>query len=382
MVSAEPLKQDMQTSVTGISLREHVWHFSVTAILALGLYPAFRLARLPFSIDLIGMASAYWVGTGLRAMFLAIVLYVACMPYHETLKPLLHRYSAEKVRWIAVAIFAIWMFVLFGFSLGTVVVVDGIALAELFERRKQAFGAALADIALPASYLFCGLILIFSWQHVVAGLRYAGEYDDLFNRADSLLFHANVASISHAAIARFPLWVFRAAELVYYSLYAQVGAAIAITALASGRKRALGYVTTLVIAYYLALAAFSIWPTMGPFSICQQHSSTYPHELPTYWSQKAILAKAKLIRDHNLLVPEVRTVNAADYYIGFPCMHIGLPLIALWFLRKWKRIALVLVCVDVLLLISIILLEWHYVIDVPGGVAVAALAIWIGDRLS
>src|SRR5262245_6018978 len=97
----EPLKQNLQTLSPSCGFREHAWPLILTAILVLGLYPAFRLARLPFSIDLIGMAGAYWVGTGLRAMFLAIVLYVACMPYHETLKPLLCRYSAEKVRWIA-----------------------------------------------------------------------------------------------------------------------------------------------------------------------------------------------------------------------------------------------------------------------------------------
>src|SRR5262245_647198 len=369
----------MERSATGIELRGHVWHFIVTAILAAALYPAFRLTRLPFSIDFMGMVGAYWVGTGLRAMFFAIVLYLACTPYHESLMPLLRRYSAEKIRWVATAVFAVWMFLLFGFWLGTAVVVDGMALAELLERRKQGFGAALADIALPSSYLFCGLILVFSWQHVVAGVRYAGEYDRFFERLDSLFFRVNVSTISHAAAARLPLWVFRAAELVYYSLFAQVGAAIAITALASGRKHAMGYVATLVIAYYLALAAFFLWPRMGPFSICQQHASAYPHDLPTYWSQVAILSKAKLLRDHNLL-PDVRTVNAADYYIGFPCMHIALPLIALWFLRKWKRIALVLLCLDALLLISIILLEWHYVIDIPGGVAVAALAIWIGNH--
>lgn len=378
----EPLKQNLQTLSPNLGLREHGWHLTLTAILTLALFPAFRLARLPFSIDLIGMAGAYWVGTGLRAMFLAIVLYVACTPYNESLKPVLRRYSAEKTRWIATAAFAVWMFVLFGFWLGTAVVVDGIALAELLERRKQGFGAALVDIALPASYLFCGLMLIFSWQHVVAGIRYAGAYDGFFDRLDSLFFHVNVSTISHAALARLPLWVFRAAEFVYYSLYAQVGAAIVLTSLALGRKHAMRYAATLVIAYYIALATFSLWPTMGPFSICEQHTSTYPHDLPTYWSQEAILSKARLMRDHNLLPEEVRTVNAADYYIGFPCMHICLPVIALWFLRRLKRIALVLLCIDALLLISIVLLEWHYVIDLPAGIAVAALAIWLGNRSS
>ena len=382
MSVATPLQQDTLTSTASIQLREHAWHFTVTAILALGLFPAFRLARLPFSIDLIGMASAYWVGTGLRAAFFAILLYVNCRPYDETLKPVLRRYSAEKARWVAIAVFAVWMFVLFGFWLGTAVVVDGIALAELLERRKQRFGAALADIALPAFYLFCALVLVFSWLHVVAGLRYAGEYDAFFRRLDLLLFHVDVSTISHAAFARLPLWVFRAAEVVYYSLYAYVGGVIVITALGSGRKYAMRYVATIVVAYYIALATFSVWPTVGPFSICTDHDSTYPHELPTYWAQAGVVAKARLLAEHKLLLPEVWTVNAADYYIGFPCMHLALPLIGLWFLRKYKRMAVLLAGFNVLLSISIVLLEWHYVVDLLGGVAVAALAIRITNRSS
>src|SRR5262249_23655033 len=146
----------------------------------------------------------------------------------------------------------------------------------------------------------------FSWQHVIAGMRYAGEYDSVFDRLDSLLFHVNVSAISHTAVARLPLWIFRTAEFAYYSLYVQIGAAVAITALGTGRKYAMQYVATLVIGYYLALAMFALWPTMGPFAVCRQHVSGYPHELPTYWTQQAILAKARLLWDHNLELPEVR----------------------------------------------------------------------------
>jgi PAP2 superfamily len=382
MSFATPLKQDTVTSDASIQLREHAWHFTVTAILALGLFPAFRLARLPFSIDLIGMASAYWVGTGLRAAFFAIVLYVTCRPYDETLKPMLRRYSAEKARWVAIAVFAVWMFVLFGFWLGTAVVVDGVALAELLERRKQRFGTALADIALPAFYLFCALVLVFSWLHVVAAMRYAGEYDAFFRRLDLLLFHVDVSTISHAAFVQLPLWVFRAAEAVYYSLYAYVGGAIVITALGSGRKYAMRYVATIVVAYYIALAIFSAWPTVGPSSICTDHSSAYPHDLPTYWALAGVVAKARLLVEHRLLLPEVWTVNAADYYIAFPCMHLALPLIGLWFLRKYKRMAVLLAGFNILLSISIVLLELHHLVDLLGGAAVAALAIRIGNRSS
>jgi hypothetical protein len=73
---------------------------------------------------------------------------------------------------------------------------------------------------------------------------------------------------------------------------------------------------------------------------------------------------------------------STDYYIAFPCMHITQPLVVLWFLRKWKRMAAALVIYDVFLVLAIILLEWHYIVDILAGVGVAAIAILIVDRPS
>ena len=67
------------------------------------------------------------------------------------------------------------------------------------------------------------------------------------------------------------------------------------------------------------------------------------------------------------------------YFIAFPCMHIATPVVALWFLRQWRRLAVTLLGLDILLCAAIVLLEYHYVVDLIGGVAVAALAIAMVD---
>ena len=85
------------------------------------------------------------------------------------------------------------------------------------------------------------------------------------------------------------------------------------------------------------------------------------------------------MREHNL-IPQVATVNLVDYYIGFPSMHVAMPLIAVWFLRKWRKITVILIGFDVLLLISIVALQWHYLVDLAGGLLVAGLAIFINRR--
>ncbi len=355
-------------------------HWVLTAAFLLALVPLFHRARLPLSIDVAEMAGAYWVGTSVRAVFCAVVLYLLCFPWAVTVAPVLRRFSESKfLLLIEIVVFLGAMIWFFGVFLGLEVVIDGIALAELMARRKEGFGTVLADIAIPASYLFVGIVVVFSFQHGIAGLKFAGGYDPFFARLDRVIFHADVSQISHAALAFLPPWAARVLEFAYYSLFMQIGGALAITAIAGGRKQALHYVATLLVGYYLALACFSLWPTIGPFSLCPTHLSAYPTSLRTFATQETILAKARLLWQHNL-VTGVRQVNLIDYYIGFPCMHVGLPLIAIWSLRKWRKMAVILMAFDLLLVTAIVVLEWHYLVDLVGGVVVAILAIQFNRR--
>ena len=47
--------------------------------------------------------------------------------------------------------------------------------------------------------------------------------------------------------------------------------------------------------------------------------------------------------------------------------------------RQQKRIVMVLAAYDVLLVAAILLLEWHYAVDIIGGIAVAIAAIALVD---
>jgi hypothetical protein len=342
------------------------------ATLSIGVFVGFLIARLPFRIDLRWFISAYWGGTAVQAMFAAVLLYVAGLPFRQTLLPMWRRYTGQKILFVALAIFGIWMFWLLRFWLGLIVVVEGLALAELLQRRKAEFQSALFDIFLPSMYFFLGVLLIYSLNHAIAGIEFAGAYDEKFNRADFLLFGTTASAVSGWMVAHLAPSFFRWMEFAYRSLYAQIGAALVITAALSGRDYALRYVRTLLIAYCLALVVFVLWPSIGPFAARSHISSqSFPS---TYQTQETIVLKARLLWAHNHAA-EVETVNLADYYIGFPSMHIAMPLIAIWFLRKWRRIALILLAFDAVMLVSIIALEWHYFVDLLGGVMVAILSI-------
>jgi hypothetical protein len=87
-----------------------------------------------------------------------------------------------------------------------------------------------------------------------------------------------------------------------------------------------------------------------------------------------MMAQAMALWNH------VPTRRISGYFIAFPCMHIAQPLIVMWFLRRWKRMLVFLCAYDCLLIVSILLLEWHYLVDIIGGILVAGIAIAITDN--
>ena len=354
-------------------------HWFISAVFFIALFPLFHLARLPLRIDIAEIGGAYWLGTGVRAVFCAVLLYLLCFPWAETGRPAIDRFRQNKWLLLELIAFLALMVWCFGPALGAIVVVDGIAVGELLLRRKHRFQSAILDLLIPAIYFFIGIMVVFALQHGIAGLRFAGMYDSCFARLDLTIFHANVSTISHWALALLPFWGTHLLEFTYYSLFAQMGGTLVLCALLGGRGHAVRYVAGLLVGYYIAIVIFGLWPTLGPFSICSTHAAAYPNALPTFAGQEAIVAKAKLLAAH-ILIPETASVKVLDYYIGFPCMHIALPIIAIWSLRQWPRIAAVLATFDVLLAFSIVLLEWHYLVDLLAGVAVAALALWLVSR--
>ncbi len=158
-----------------------------------------------------------------------------------------------------------------------------------------------------------------------------------------------------------------------------MGAALIFVSLAAGRKAGIRYVATLLMAYYMGLILFAVWPAMGPFSICKNHVANFDTSLATFVAQETMLAKARLLLQHST-ISAVQNVNMADLYIGFPCLHIAFPLIVIWSLRQWRRIAVLVAVFDLVLVSSIVILEWHYLIDLVAGIAIAALAILIQER--
>jgi len=342
--------------------------------MALAIPPLFKVVRLPFSVNWQRLLLLYWVGLALRAILAALVLGLIGLPIRSTLKPLWSRFLVHKQRLWFFGAFTAWALWDFGLRAGLIVILIAVLVTELVDRSQrnlQTIGKWLGSVIIPAAYFFAGLVLVFAYNDVISLTKDPGGYDWLFLKIDSYILSGNtISSIAHAASSRLPSGVLRFSEALYYGMFDQIGAAILIISLWQGIKQGLRLAGTLLTAYYLALLLFYLWPSMGPYYTCPNHFMHFPQWLTTYSAQTAELLKAKLVASNGGPI-KIDT----DYFIAFPCLHLAQPLIVLWFMRRWKRIVFCLIAYDVLLIPSILLLEWHYVIDLVGGAAVAAVAI-------
>lgn len=362
----------------GVGLAASEVHFWLTGLMAMALIPAMRAARLPLRFDWPHLVPA-WVGLMFQATFLACLLYVIGGGYSATLGAVLARYWTDKRRLILLVPLVAELVYLFGAAEAAVVTFAFIAFVELMERTRKQPGAllnAVTAVMLPAAYLFAGLVMVFAYNDVIVSFRFFAAYDPAFNRIDSwMLGGATVSGIAHSVGAHLSLGAYRFLEFVYFGMFSQIGAGIILVALYLGMRRAFRLVGTLLTAYAFALLCFYLWPSHGPYYSCPVHFAVFPHQLTVYAAQQTLLARARALSG-GLGIDSIST----DYYIAFPCMHIAQPLIVMWFLRRWKRIAVTLTAVNVVLVAGILLLEWHYLVDVLGGVAVAILSIAIVNR--
>jgi hypothetical protein len=321
--------------------------------------------------DWIHLGATYWLVLAAQSIVAATLLYLIGIAPAGSV-PLLRRSRNDKSRMALAVVFFLVLLWASTWLKALILTVDAIAVLEFRERLKPpARHSAALSVFVPAIYLFAGFLLIFAYNDVIASLRFYGSTDAAFNAMDKwLLGGYSVSALCHWAVQRFPLSFFQFLEFIYFGMFPQIGAALILCALYSGKQRALQFVGTILTAYYLALILFFCWPSQGPYYLCPAHFSDFPSSLKAYAIQKASIANSQALWNHS----RIRLIST-DYYIAFPCMHIAQPLIVMWFLRRWRRMLVILALYDLLLLVAIVLLEWHYIVDILGGVLVAGLAI-------
>jgi PAP2 superfamily len=340
--------------------------------LFLVLVPLLKRLNLPTRFDWVGLIFTYWVLLASKAVFVAVVLYTVAIVPSEVLGAMLESALRNKVRILLVLTYFAVLSWAAGWKVALVVTVDTIAILEVRERlNPKGLQRAASAVFPPAMYLFCGLLLVSAYNDIILSVRFFAADDAVFNSMDKWLFHGkSVAELCHWALQVFPISFFHFLEFTYYGMFAVMGAGLILVCQCYGRRRGLQFVGAILTGYYLALALFFLWPSQGPYYLCITHFFQFPATLKTYAAQKGSITGAEALWNH----AHLRRISF-DYYIAFPCMHIVQPLIVMWFLRFWKRLTIVLAAYNLALVTAIVLLEWHYIVDILAGVVVAGCAI-------
>jgi hypothetical protein len=349
------------------------WHYWISLLLSIVLIPVLRGLRIPAKFNWIALGTAYWLVLAAQSIFVAAALCLIGLPAQAMLRPLVERYRREPIRVVSHAT------LLRCSGLG-IHMDEGAGSDRRYRRRTRIPGRktyelrqAAAAILLPALYLFAGFLLVFAYNDIIASVHFSFACDAAFNGMDMWILHGwSISDLSHWAVRTLPAPFFHFLEFIYFGMFPQIGAAMILVTLYDGENRALQFVGTILTSYYLALGLFYLWPSQGPYYLCPGHFSLFPSTLQAYSIQKLLITRALALWNH---VP-IHSIST-DYFIAFPCMHIAQPLIVMWFLRRWKRMLIVLCAYDSLLIVSILLLEWHYLVDIIGGMLVAGIAIAI-----
>lgn len=344
-------------------------------------YPVFKVARLPYAFDFAALITAYWL-MPVGAVFVAILLGIFGFPFSVTIQPFLNRLRAHKLLGLFLLIVALLLCWVLGVGIGTVVFVDSVGLAEFSQRNREQFGSKVVDLLVPGAYLFLGLIAVFAFNHAIVGIRYGGMEDSTLNNLDSGVFGVNVPSIAQWGLHHLPNWAFSLFDLVYFSLWSRFGAALILVAVLGSHLDTVKFVRNTLFCYAVALMLFAAVPAKGPYSISKLHSVRYPKNIASYSTQQVLVNRINKLHTRTL-TDDVRKVGVSDYYISFPSLHAAMPIIMLWFLRRWRRIQMVIALVYFLLLLpSLVFLDWHYLVDILGGWGVAAVSIAIAEKIS
>jgi hypothetical protein len=370
-ISTESLSVDMARHT---AMQPRFWHYWIGLLLGLILVPVLRFENLPLKFDWITLGVAYWILLAAQSIFAAVLLCLIGLPREQVLRPFLARYRESPLRMIPLLLFFAILVWLAGWLRASVLSVDAIALVELFNRKKATgLRRAGAAILAPAAYLFFGFLMVLAYNNAIVSVRNNFATDPALAAIDQWLLQGHsVSQLSHWALHVLPLWFFKALEFIYFGMFLQIGATLILVALCEGRTRALQFVGTILLSYYLALIVFYIWPAQGPYTLCPAHFSRFPASLQSYTIQATLIPHARALF-HHLPISRIST----DYFIAFPCMHIVQPIIVLWFLRRWRNLIIALAVYDLFLIAAILMLEMHYVIDILVALPVAMLSIAI-----
>jgi membrane-associated phospholipid phosphatase len=272
----------------------------------------------------------------------------------------------ETIHFAALAVVSVLALLLWGrlenpgaMLLGYAGLAAALALMTLLARRQDRLPAPLQLLVdfYPAAFL---PILFNTLEPLIEALR-GGPRDDILIAADRVLFGVDVT----VWMQRFVHPRLNDLFYVLYSTYYFFALTLGLILWARDRATARRFIFILMVCYYVSYAGYFLIPALGPRFA---QASEYTVSLLTTPVARTIAAAINSLEKTKLDV--------------FPSGHTMIAVAVL--IVAWKRardIFWFLLPIGTGLVISTVYCRYHYVVDVLAGIALAFIAVGVGDRL-
>jgi hypothetical protein len=334
-------------------INRQTFPFWLTVLAGIVLIPISIHARVGLALDL------QVPGSILFGFVLSIVC--AAVLYQLGVGSSWMQLKRDWIRLIPAGIFAIILVIFLGFKVGIFVAILALA-AKAFQLRGGNWRNVLAALTLWV-YLLIGVLIALSYSTIIVVFRQCSKFDPFFGRLDSfLMFGHSVVQFSRACT-----FLYHPAEDLYLIMPGVLGAAILFLCLSGDKYMAFQMNGAILLAFFISLAISYFLPAVGPFI-----TSGLPPGLMSSSLQHKFLVNATMLYHHQGWANPPHA-----YYPAFPSLHVAQPLIAWWWLRRWRVVSAIIGLYCALLVPSILILQWHYLVDILAGIVLAGLAIAI-----
>ena len=197
----------------------------------------------------------------------------------------------------------------------------------------------------------------------VTGLQFTPfpSIDPALQRWDHAL-HFDTAAVL-AWTASHP-WLRAFLDLCYNSTDLQLALAPLAAGFAFDRRRMRVYLYAFVYAFIAGGLFYYFFPSSGPAAVYQS----------PYFMDVQRLTSLKFFQVHHY--QEVRSIMGG--MIAFPSFHVAWAVLTTYAALPYRRLFWGIAVLNVLVVASTVLLGWHFLIDVPAGLMLGTLSLYLG----
>jgi hypothetical protein len=239
---------------------------------------------------------------------------------------------------------------------------SAVAAGQFYRVKRDEEKIALATTAAGLFVLFTIAGSIFNYLLLPVGER---RIDLLLIELDAMVGFSWTEAVSYAASVPAFADILR---FIYMSSLPQLIVIVLILGFSGRRERLHQFLLTGMFGALLAIAIWAVFPSSGPAAF---------EVLPSELSHAFVVGSAYGVELNRLAIegPTLLSPKDALGLIAFPSFHTVMACMAVWFMRGTKAFPLFLT-VNTLMLPAIVVHGGHHLVDVVGGFAVFALALW------